>query len=54
MLTESVYRYVDLLTGPYYSLYNVLMKIFFIASSGYIVYLMKFKFKCASSSLSQL
>ncbi|KAK4055338.1 endoplasmic reticulum retention protein [Microbotryomycetes sp. JL201] len=38
-------RYVDLLTGPYISLYNTLMKIFFIASSGYIVYLMKVKFR---------
>lgn len=38
-------RYVDLLTGPFISLYNTLMKIFFIGSAGYVVYLMKFKFK---------
>lgn len=39
------FRYVDLLTGPFISLYNTLMKIFFIGSAGYVVYLMKFKFK---------
>ncbi|KAJ2964214.1 hypothetical protein NQZ79_g848 [Umbelopsis isabellina] len=37
-------RYVDLLTS-YISLYNSTMKIFFIASSLYIVYLIKFKFR---------
>ncbi|GAA5869748.1 hypothetical protein JCM5296_002588 [Sporobolomyces johnsonii] len=38
-------RYVDLVTGPHFSLYNTLMKLFFIGSSGYVVYLMKFKFR---------
>jgi len=37
-------RYIDL-TFRYVSLYNTLMKIFFISSSVYIVYLMIFKFK---------
>ena len=35
-----------MLTGPFISLYNTLMKVFFIGSAGYVVYLMKFKFKC--------
>ncbi|GAA6011450.1 hypothetical protein JCM8202_004030 [Rhodotorula sphaerocarpa] len=38
-------RYVDLLTGPYISLYNTVMKIFFIASSGYVLYLMKVRYR---------
>jgi hypothetical protein len=42
-------RYIDLLTGPYVSLYNTVMKVFFIASSAYILYLMKFRFKYAPS-----
>lgn len=37
-------RYIDL-TFRYVSLYNTLMKMFFIGSSIYIVYLMLFKFK---------
>ncbi|KAJ1674980.1 endoplasmic reticulum retention protein [Spiromyces aspiralis] len=37
-------RYLDLFIH-YISLYNTLMKIFFIASSGYIVYLMRKPFK---------
>ncbi|BGP12838.1 hypothetical protein JCM10213_001323 [Rhodosporidiobolus nylandii] len=38
-------RYVDLLTGPYISLYNTVMKLFFIGSSAYVLYLMKFKYR---------
>ncbi|KNZ59226.1 ER lumen protein retaining receptor [Puccinia sorghi] len=47
-------RYVDLVTGPFISVsfhfhlrqvYNTAMKLFFIASSAYIVYLMHFKYK---------
>ncbi|GAA5899895.1 hypothetical protein JCM6882_006996, partial [Rhodosporidiobolus microsporus] len=38
-------RYVDLLTGPYISLYNTVMKLFFIGSSAYVLYLMKFRFR---------
>lgn len=38
-------RYVDLLTGPYVSLYNTVMKLFFIGSTGYTLYLMKFRFR---------
>jgi hypothetical protein len=37
-------RYVDLLTS-FVSLYNSVMKVFFIASSLYIVFLIKFKFR---------
>jgi len=39
-----VTRYLDLFWN-YVSLYNTLMKIFFIASSVYVLYLMKFQFK---------
>ncbi|BGP52948.1 endoplasmic reticulum retention protein [Rhodotorula sphaerocarpa] len=39
------FKYVDLLTGPYISLYNTVMKIFFIASSGYVLYLMKVRYR---------
>ncbi|GAA5994853.1 Erd2p [Rhodotorula paludigena] len=38
-------RYVDLLTGPHISLYNTVMKLFFIGSSAYVVYLMRVKFR---------
>jgi ER lumen protein retaining receptor len=38
-------RYIDLLTGPYVSLYNTVMKLFFIGSTGYTLYLMKVKYK---------
>ncbi|KAI0034838.1 ER lumen protein retaining receptor [Vararia minispora EC-137] len=43
-----VTRYVDLLfvlAGEWISLYNFLMKLFFIASSGYIIYLMRIRFR---------
>jgi len=40
-----VARYLDLFTGEYVSLYNSVMKLFFIASSGYILYLMKRRFR---------
>ncbi|TEB21175.1 ER lumen protein retaining receptor [Coprinellus micaceus] len=48
--TQAVYfavflsRYLDLFFR-YVSAYNSIMKIFFIASSGYILYLMKFKYR---------
>ena len=45
-LTVFLTRYVDLVTGPYVSFYNTIMKIFFIASSAYTLYLMKFRFRC--------
>ncbi|GAA5823618.1 hypothetical protein JCM3770_000700 [Rhodotorula araucariae] len=38
-------RYVDLLTGPHVSYYNTLMKLFFIGSSAYVLYLMRFKYR---------
>ena len=40
-----VTRYLDLLWGPWVSLYNFLMKIFFIASSVYILYLMRLRYR---------
>ncbi|KAF9949836.1 endoplasmic reticulum retention protein [Mortierella alpina] len=40
-------RYLDLYT-QFLSVYNTSMKIFFISSSLYIVYLMKFKFKATN------
>ncbi|GHJ87846.1 hypothetical protein NliqN6_4248 [Naganishia liquefaciens] len=44
-LTVFCTRYVDLLLGSWVSLYNAIMKIFFIGSSAYILYLMKFKYR---------
>ena len=38
-------RYLDLF-WDWVSLYNFVMKIFFIASSSYILYLMKVKYRC--------
>ncbi|OLL24447.1 ER lumen protein-retaining receptor [Neolecta irregularis DAH-3] len=38
-------RYLDLLYGSWHSMYNVAMKIFFIGSSLYILYLIKVPFK---------
>lgn len=38
-------RYVDLLTGPYVSLYNTVMKLFFIGSTAYTLYLMRVRFR---------
>lgn len=43
-LLVFVTRYTDLFYR-YYNLYNTVMKIFFIASSAYTLYLMKVKFK---------
>lgn len=43
-----VTRYLDLLWS-WVSLYNFIMKLFFIGSSCYILYLMKVKFRYASS-----
>lgn len=40
-----VTRYLDLFAGEWVSLYNTVMKLFFIGSSVYILYLMKFRFK---------
>ena len=37
-----VTRYLDLATGTYVSLYNTVMKLFFIGASGYLVYLLRF------------
>ncbi|POY71437.1 hypothetical protein BMF94_5750 [Rhodotorula taiwanensis] len=39
------HRYLDLLTGPWISLYNIVMKIFFISSSAYLLYLIKGRYK---------
>jgi len=40
-----VTRYLDLFMGEYVSVYNTIMKLFFIGSSTYILYLMKVRFK---------
>ena len=42
-----VTRYLDLFLGEWVSLYNTLMKLFFIGSSCYmyILYLMEYRFK---------
>jgi len=40
-----VTRYLDLLSGDFVSLYNTFMKLFFIGSSCYILYLMKFRYR---------
>ncbi|KAI9146018.1 ER lumen protein retaining receptor [Paraphysoderma sedebokerense] len=45
-LAVFVTRYLDLFYS-FISLYNTVMKIFFIASSAYILYLMKLKFKAS-------
>lgn len=45
-----VTRYLDILWGEWVSLYNFLMKIFFIGSSCYILYLMKFKYRCVHAT----
>jgi ER lumen protein retaining receptor len=38
-------RYVDLLTGPFASVYNTLMKLFFIGSTAYTLYLMRVRYR---------
>ena len=48
-VTVFVSRYLDLFTN-WVSLYNLIMKIFFIGSSVYILYLMKVRFRCVHSS----
>lgn len=50
-LTVFCTRYVDLLLGSWVSLYNAIMKIFFIGSSAYILYLMKFKYRSVPSTI---
>lgn len=40
-----VSRYLDLFLGEWVSLYNTAMKLFFIGSSAYTLYLMKVRFK---------
>ncbi|KAF9409799.1 endoplasmic reticulum retention protein [Entomortierella beljakovae] len=45
--TVFLARYTDLFTD-FYSLYNTCMKLFFIASSLYVVFLMKIKFKATN------
>lgn len=44
--TVFITRYLDLFY-EWVSLYNFTMKVFFIASSCYILYLMKVKYRCA-------
>jgi len=40
-----VTRYLDLFAGDWYSLYNTIMKIFFIGSTIYVIYLMRWRFR---------
>ncbi|EJD08105.1 ER lumen protein retaining receptor [Fomitiporia mediterranea MF3/22] len=47
-------RYLDLFLGDYVSLYNTLMKLFFIGSSCYILYLMKMRFSPLVMAISFL
>lgn len=44
-------RYVDLLTGPYVSFYNTVMKLFFIGSTAYTLFLMKVQYRYVTSRL---
>ncbi|KAH3676000.1 hypothetical protein WICMUC_002296 [Wickerhamomyces mucosus] len=46
--TVFITRYIDL-TFRYISLYNTLMKLFFIGSSLYILYLMNYKYKSSET-----
>lgn len=46
-VTVFLTRYIDLFTD-FVSVYNTLMKIFFIGSSCYILYLMRYKFRYAT------
>lgn len=49
--TVFITRYLDLFTS-WVSLYNFIMKIFFIGSSCYILFLMRTKFRYAHPSIS--
>lgn len=49
-LTVFVTRYSDLLTHQHVSVYNTLMKLFFIGSTAYTLYLMRVKFRCVPVS----
>jgi len=44
-LVVFIARYLDLFVGEWVSLYNTIMKLFFIGSSAYILYLMRLRFK---------
>lgn len=46
-VTVFLTRYLDLFYD-FVSLYNTLMKIFFITSSCYVLYLMKVQYRCVS------
>lgn len=43
-----------MLTGPWISLYNTVMKIFFISSSAYLLYLIKSKYRSVSTCVPAL
>jgi hypothetical protein len=47
-VTVFVTRYMDLFLGSWVSFYNTIMKLFFIGSSVYILYLVRLKFKSVS------
>jgi len=44
-VTVFVARYLDLLAGEWFSLYNTVMKLIFIGSTCYILYLMRMRFR---------
>ena len=44
-VTVFVARYIDLFVGIWVSWYNAVMKLFFIGSSVYILYLMRVKYR---------
>lgn len=48
-----VTRYLDLLFR-WISLYNFVMKLFFIGSSCYILYLMKYRYRCVLAGVHPL
>ena len=41
----------ELVCGEWISLYNTIMKLFFIGSSCYVLYLMKVRYKCVPSNM---
>jgi len=46
-----VIRYVDVFPGPCVSFYNTIMKLFFIGSTAYTLYLLRVRFRWVVVSL---
>ena len=53
-LVVFVTRYVDLITGPFQSFYNTLMKLFFIGSTAYTLYLMRVVFRWVPQIINRI